>query len=391
MTGIIDMHKEAWRRWKEYLPYGVLMGIVSSLLGALSVIPTAILAGLTTVCCIFWPLAPFVGFIVTGIYVNVLGLGVLRFYLGTLRSRQPQSIGEVFWGFKSGHYSEHAKTLVMRNVFVFLWGMLLWIPGIVKSYEYSMIPYLMTDFPEKNQSEYFKLSKDMMTGNKMKLFLLDLSFALYSIPFILLGCISWFVHSAAFVFLIGVLFWVFLVAIGPLWNAIRAFAYDSIYEETFGIQGNGHSSYSEFVEEPVFTESWSEEPTDTVPAKPMPMKQEAYSAADRPTTAIKQKTGKLYGVEGEFKGADLTIQPGESLVIGRNSSVCNLVVNSEQVSRKHLTLEFDGTLFYLTDHSTNGTYDLERGPFIKERRTAVASGTYIQLGTRGDIFRLEIR
>lgn len=366
------------------------MGIVSSALGALSVIPSAILAGLATVCCIFWPIAPFVGFIVTGIYVNILGLGVIRFYLGTLRSRHPQSIGEVFWGFKTGHYSEHAKTLVMRNVFVFLWSMLFWIPGIVKGYEYSMIPYLMTDFPEKNQSEYFQLSKDMMTGNKMKLFLLDLSFALYSIPFILLVCISWFVHSAAFVFLIGVLFWIFLVAVGPLWNTVRAFAYDAIYEEKFEAPRNDRGSDFEFDKEPSYDESPQYE-EEINPVSPIPMKQEVYSAADRPTTAIKPKTGKLYGVEGEFKGADLTLQPGESLIIGRDSSVCNLVVNSGQVSRKHLTLEFDGTLFYLTDHSTNGTYDPERGPFIRERRTAVSSGTYIQLGTRGDIFRLEIR
>ena len=54
--------------------------------------------------------------------------------------------------------------------------MLFWIPGIVKSYEYRMIPYIMAEHPELSYKEAFRMSKEMMQGNKWSAFVLDLSF-----------------------------------------------------------------------------------------------------------------------------------------------------------------------------------------------------------------------
>ena len=50
------------------------------------------------------------------------------------------------------------------------------IPGIVKSYEYMMIPYLLAEHPEMTRQEAFAESKQMMDGNKWDAFVLDLSF-----------------------------------------------------------------------------------------------------------------------------------------------------------------------------------------------------------------------
>ena len=50
------------------------------------------------------------------------------------------------------------------------------VPGVIKAYEYSMIPYLLAENPNLSASEAFSLSKQMTTGQKADLFVLDLSF-----------------------------------------------------------------------------------------------------------------------------------------------------------------------------------------------------------------------
>ena len=61
-------------------------------------------------------------------------------------------------------------------LFEILWSLLLVIPGIIKAYEYRMIPYILGDNPNIDREEAFALSNMMMQGNKGKAFVLDLSF-----------------------------------------------------------------------------------------------------------------------------------------------------------------------------------------------------------------------
>lgn len=78
-------------------------------------------------------------------------------------------------GFKNG-YGKIVLTLFLRGLFIGLWSLLFIIPGIVKSYEYMMIPYILADNPEISRQEAFERSRQMMTGNKWNAFVLDLSF-----------------------------------------------------------------------------------------------------------------------------------------------------------------------------------------------------------------------
>lgn len=55
------------------------------------------------------------------------------------------------------------------------------IPGIVKAYEYRMIPYILAENPQMSYKDAFAESKRMMTGNKWKAFVLDWSFILWDI------------------------------------------------------------------------------------------------------------------------------------------------------------------------------------------------------------------
>lgn len=64
----------------------------------------------------------------------------------------------------------------LRGLFVALWSLLLIIPGIIASYRYSMTPYIMVEHPEYGALDAIGYSKEMMVGNKWRLFCLHLSF-----------------------------------------------------------------------------------------------------------------------------------------------------------------------------------------------------------------------
>ena len=74
------------------------------------------------------------------------------------------------------HYKNVTKTMFMRDLYIFLWSLLFVVPGIIKTYEYRMVDYILSENPEMNYSEALALSSKMMKGNKWKAFVLDLSF-----------------------------------------------------------------------------------------------------------------------------------------------------------------------------------------------------------------------
>lgn len=74
------------------------------------------------------------------------------------------------------NYLNNVLTMFLRDLFVALWTMLFIIPGIVKMYAYSLVPYILAENPEIGAMDAIKLSNEMMKGHKMNAFLLDLSF-----------------------------------------------------------------------------------------------------------------------------------------------------------------------------------------------------------------------
>ena len=66
--------------------------------------------------------------------------------------------------------------LFLQAVYTILWSLLLVIPGIIKSYSYAMTSFILKDEPEMKNNAAIEKSMAMMEGNKMKLFMLDLSF-----------------------------------------------------------------------------------------------------------------------------------------------------------------------------------------------------------------------
>lgn len=62
------------------------------------------------------------------------------------------------------------------SLFVFLWSLLLIIPGIIKVISYSQAFYIKTENPQMSPMECLRASEDLMRNNKMEYFVLQLSF-----------------------------------------------------------------------------------------------------------------------------------------------------------------------------------------------------------------------
>lgn len=92
---------------------------------------------------------------------------------------------DILYAFKNG-YGHIGAVMFMKDLFTFLWTLLFIIPGIIKGYEYMMIPYLLAENPDMSRQDAFAESKRMMDGNKMDAFVLDLSF----IGWFILGAIT---------------------------------------------------------------------------------------------------------------------------------------------------------------------------------------------------------
>ena len=128
---------------------------------------TGLLAGITTVVILIVLVAKvFVG--------NLLKMGGYRFFI--LNQTAQPGIGTLLDGFRSGHYVNIVLAMFLRDLFTALWSLLLVVPGIVKHYEYLMVPYIIAENPEMDYKEAFQISKQMMDGEKMEAFIMDLSF-----------------------------------------------------------------------------------------------------------------------------------------------------------------------------------------------------------------------
>lgn len=73
-------------------------------------------------------------------------------------------------------YWRNILFVLLMTIFVFLWTLLLIIPGLIKGLSYTLAPYILKDNPELTPNEAINLSMKMMYGHKWRLFKLQLSF-----------------------------------------------------------------------------------------------------------------------------------------------------------------------------------------------------------------------
>lgn len=104
---------------------------------------------------------------------NPLQVGGARFFM--VNHSQDAGIDSFGYAFKS-NYKKAVLAMFLRDLYAFLWSLLFIIPGIIKAYQYRLVPYILADNPEIGANEALELSKKLMEGNKWDAFVLDLSF-----------------------------------------------------------------------------------------------------------------------------------------------------------------------------------------------------------------------
>jgi uncharacterized membrane protein len=115
---------------------------------------------------------------------NPLLVGKNRFFM--CNRDEKTGIGAIGYAFSSGSFWNVVKIMFLQGLFAFLWTLLFIIPGIIKSYEYAMIPYILAENPEIESRRAFEISKEMMMGQKWNYFILKISF----IGWFLLGLLA---------------------------------------------------------------------------------------------------------------------------------------------------------------------------------------------------------
>ena len=128
---------------------------------------------------------------------NAVSVGGCRYFM---ENREHQtSASKVFYGFQNGRYGNVVKTMFFRDLFILLWTLLLIVPGIIKSYSYRLVPYILSENPHMDRKRALELSQQMMDGHKMEAFVLELSF------------FGWFLLSTLTCGLVGIFY------VNPYW------------------------------------------------------------------------------------------------------------------------------------------------------------------------------
>jgi uncharacterized membrane protein len=83
---------------------------------------------------------------------------------------------DLFQTFNSKLYFKALGIYVLTSIYVFLWSLLLIIPGIIKSFSYSQVYFILKDNPTTSVNGAITESRRLMDGFKWKYFLLLLSF-----------------------------------------------------------------------------------------------------------------------------------------------------------------------------------------------------------------------
>lgn len=109
---------------------------------------------------------------------SVVEVGYARFNLNLTAGEAP-SFETLFSYFP--HWKTIALAQMLQAVYIFLWSLLLIVPGVVAGYSYAMTGYILAEHPDMAPSEALKASKTMMEGNRWRLFCLQFSFIGWSI------------------------------------------------------------------------------------------------------------------------------------------------------------------------------------------------------------------
>lgn len=149
----------------------------------------------------------------TSIYVGIILLGPLAVgysvYMLNLIRKKDQKVENLFDGFKNC-FANSLVAGILSYLFIFLWSLLFFIPGIVKAIAYSMVPFLQAEDSNLKGNDALKKSEELMKGHKWEYFKL------------MFGFIGWILLS---ILTFGILY---VLYVGPYMQAAKAHFYQEL-------------------------------------------------------------------------------------------------------------------------------------------------------------------
>lgn len=190
--------KELKQRAKERFKFHYGMAILAILL------PFVILSAASSI-------------VVGVIFLMPIMVGQAYMYL-SFNNDAPTEINALFKGFKSDIYLKNVLTLFLKGLFIFLWTLLLIIPGIIKTYAYTLTEYILADDTVETD-DAITLSRQWMNGHKLEFFVIHLSF------------IGWLILSGLTLGILHILY------VGPYMEQTKAQFYLKVKAENKNILG----------------------------------------------------------------------------------------------------------------------------------------------------------
>ena len=203
-------------KWGQAILVLIIFGIISAIVSSIGLMgkgvnlndPQVVEAILDGTYSIISP-AQIISALLTILVTSFFTLGSVSFYMKVSRNEEV-TYKELFS--KTNLWLLYIGVSIMTSIFVGLWSLLLVIPGIIATYKYSMVNYIMVDNPDIGVFEAIRKSKEMMYGHKLDYFILQLSF------------IGWAILA---VFPFGIL----MLYVAPYMNVTCANFYYSIKDE----------------------------------------------------------------------------------------------------------------------------------------------------------------
>lgn len=103
-------------------------------------------------------------------------------------------------------------------------------------------------------------------------------------------------------------------------------------------------------------------------------------------------TGSIAWMDGQYNGCQFPVDPGKEVIIGRDPSVSNIVIDGKYttVSKRHCGIRFDSFsgLYTVTDYSSNGTYINGGTKLQPHTPLQLQPNTVVSIGKGSNSFRL---
>lgn len=161
------MTRQELKEWSK----NKMKGHMWKVLGA--VIITGLISGLTAEIDLknkFLNFSISLGFTLIGFIISI---GLVEFMVNYINDKNYDY--EMLFS-KFGDWKRILLTYFHMYIRIVLWMLLLIVPGIIKAYSYSMVPYILQNDKDISPVDALKLSEEIMNGHKMDLFILELSF-----------------------------------------------------------------------------------------------------------------------------------------------------------------------------------------------------------------------